>query len=95
MDSNTNIINKFKQYLACESPRLHVIILTKINVKSYKYLLLEYEMQINGNNLFLNNLYSKDRGTAIYEDIKFNCLQTEDFSTFNEHLVLSISGKTG
>ena len=94
MDSYTNKINNFKQYLACESLKPYVIILTEINAKNYKYPLLESEMQINGYNLFLTNLNNKDRGIAVYVDVNLNCLQLDDFSTFNEHLALIISGKT-
>ena len=43
-------------------------------------------MQINGYNLFLTNLNNKDRGITIYVDVNLNCLQLDDFSTFNEHL---------
>ena len=83
MDSYTNKINNFKQYLACESPKPHVIILTETNEKNYKYSLLESEINISGYNVFLTNLNSKDRGIAIYVDVKLNCLQIDDFSTFN------------
>ena len=51
-------------------------------------------MHINGYNLFLTNLNNKDRGITIYVDVNLNCLQLDDFSTFNEHLALTISGKT-
>ena len=79
MDSFTNKINNFKQYLACESPKPHVIILTEINAKNHKYPLLELKMQINGYNLFLTNLNNKDRGIAIYVDVNLTCLQLDDF----------------
>ena len=36
-------------------------------------------MQINGYNLFLTNLNSKERGIAIYVDVNLNCLQIDDF----------------
>ena len=51
-------------------------------------------MQINAFNLFLTNLIYKDSGIAIYVDVNLNCLQLNDFSTYNEYVALTISGKT-
>lgn len=73
----------------------HIIVLTEINAKNYKYPLIESELNIEGYNLIVANLSDNiHRGILMYVDCTLRVIEMEkQIKGFEEYIAINIKGK--
>ena len=89
VDCLPNKLQELKCFIKLSEKVPHIIALTEIKYKN-KWHVNTAELNIDGYNLFSNNLWEQNRGIIIYVKQDLNCKQVFLNNSFTEYVLLEI-----